>query len=461
MNKKEFIKELTKKLQVLEENEIKDIIDEYSGIIDEKVKHGKKEEEAVKDFGDISELAEEILSAYKINPNYKNDSVKNIVNDCEVLIKKGASKLTDFSKKVAEDLQKDDSKFNIETMFEIIIKVFILLLIFALIRIPFDVIFHLGSGLLGIAFYPLDVVLIAVWQVIIIIANLLCCVLIFIAMFKRYFYSSEKSEKVVRRHTTTKTTVKKKIKNETGKEEYKEEKNSNYEGSITRVVMAILKVFVVICFIIPLVFTNIGIYIALSVVIFAVIKGIEIIGLAILLAGLAVIVSHILSIIYDSVFNHRKIYSFPFIIGTVLMVIGGLVFFEEALNFNYNNSAPETKFAKKTVTYEERINKDTDINVNFGSKSYIEDNDLEDNQIVIEVTYFKDLIDAEKVSYNDGRKIVIDIDHKNYNYHFKMNREMYKLVISNLKDNEIYNYSKLFQTNVKIYANSKTMDLIK
>lgn len=461
MNKKEFIKELTKKLQVLEENEIKDIIDEYSGIIDEKVKHGKKEEEAVKDFGNISELAEEILSAYKINPNYKNDSVKNIVNDCEVLIKKGASKLTDFSKKVAEDLQKDDSKFNIETMFEIIIKVFIMLLIFALIRIPFDILFGLGSGILGIAFYPLDVVLIAIWRVIIIIANLLVCVLIFITMFKKYFNGSDTTEKVVRGHKTTGKTVKKKIKNETDKEEYKEEKNSNYEGSITRVVMAILKVFVVICFIIPLVFTNIGIYIALSVVIFAVIKGIEIIGLAILLAGLAVIVSHILSIIYDSVFNRRKIYTYPFIIGTVLMVVGGLVFFEEALNFNYNNSAPETKFAKKTITYEEKISKDTDINVNFGSKSYIEDNDLEDNQIVIEVTYFKDLIDAEKVSYNDGRKIVIDIDHKNYNYHFKMNREMYKLVISNLKDNEIYNYTKLFETDVKIYANNKTMDLIK
>ena len=162
MNKKEFIKELTKKLQVLEENEIKDIIDEYSAIIDEKVKHGKTEEEAVKDFGNISELIEEILSAYKINPKYKNDTVKNIVDDCEVLIKKGASKLTDFSKKVVDDFKKDDSKFSAETMFEIIIKVFIMLIIFALIVIPFDLLFDLGSGLLGVAFYPLDVVLIAI-----------------------------------------------------------------------------------------------------------------------------------------------------------------------------------------------------------------------------------------------------------------------------------------------------------
>ncbi len=229
MNKKEFVKDLTKKLQVLEENEIKDIIDEYSGIIDEKVKHGKKEEEAVKDFGNISELAEEILSAYKINPNYKrdNDTVKNIVNDCEVLIKKGASKLTDFSKKIAEDIQQEDSKINVETMFEIIIKVFIMLLIFALLRIPFDLLFELGSGLLGIAFYPLDVVLIAVWRVIIIVTNLICCALIFISMFKKYFNGYNSAVKKQTVNKTVKKKVNKTVKNETKKEYHKVENNNN------------------------------------------------------------------------------------------------------------------------------------------------------------------------------------------------------------------------------------------
>ena len=463
MNKKDFIKELTKKLQVLEENEIKDIIDEYSGIIDEKVTHGKTEEEAVKDFGDTSELAEEILSAYKINPNYKkdNDTIKNIVNDCEVLIKKGASKLTDFSKKVAEDLQKDDSKLNVETMFEIIIKIFITIIIFALLKIPFKFLFHFGSGILGIVFYPLDVVLIAIWQLIIIVANLVCCILIFIAMFKKYFNNSTRVEKVIKKQTVTKKTVKKNIKNEVKKEEYKEEQNNNYEGSVTRVVMVIIKVFIIICFIIPLIFLNIGIYIALSIAIFAIIKGIEVIGLAILLSGLAIIISYILGIIYDSVFNYKKIYTYPFIIGTVLIVVGGLVFFEEALSFNYYNKIPETNFSKETITYEERIDRDTSINVIFGSKSYIEDNDLDNNKIVIEVTYYDDLIDAEKVNYNNRKKIVIDIDHKNYRYQHKINKKMYKLVMSNLKDNEIYNYSKLFETDVTIYANNETMKLIK
>ena len=70
MNKEKFIKELTKKLNILSEEEKNDIILEYEDIIEEKIKHGKTEEEAVKEFGDIDKLTKEILEAYKINPDY-------------------------------------------------------------------------------------------------------------------------------------------------------------------------------------------------------------------------------------------------------------------------------------------------------------------------------------------------------------------------------------------------------
>ena len=72
MNKSSFISKLKKNLKILDENEVKDIVDEYSEIIDEKIKNGKTEEEAIKDFGDVNELCKEILKAYKINPKYTN-----------------------------------------------------------------------------------------------------------------------------------------------------------------------------------------------------------------------------------------------------------------------------------------------------------------------------------------------------------------------------------------------------
>lgn len=71
MNKTDFLKELRKHLIVLENNEQQDILDEYSQHIDMKIERGLSEEEAIHDFGSISELAAQILEAYHVNPEYE------------------------------------------------------------------------------------------------------------------------------------------------------------------------------------------------------------------------------------------------------------------------------------------------------------------------------------------------------------------------------------------------------
>lgn len=81
MDKTGFLKELKQYLAVLNDGEQKDILDEYSQHIDMKMERGMSEPEAIKDFGDIKELASEILEAYHVNPQY------------------GAKKHTKFAKK--------------------------------------------------------------------------------------------------------------------------------------------------------------------------------------------------------------------------------------------------------------------------------------------------------------------------------------------------------------------------
>lgn len=66
MDKREFLKELGKYLEILEEQEQQDILNEYSQHIEMKMKKGMSEEEAIEDFGDLEVLAAEILSAYHI-----------------------------------------------------------------------------------------------------------------------------------------------------------------------------------------------------------------------------------------------------------------------------------------------------------------------------------------------------------------------------------------------------------
>lgn len=70
MDKREFLHELEKYLAILDEKEQQDILDEYSQHIEMKMKSGMSEEEAIRDFGDINELAVDILGAYHVKPQY-------------------------------------------------------------------------------------------------------------------------------------------------------------------------------------------------------------------------------------------------------------------------------------------------------------------------------------------------------------------------------------------------------
>ena len=74
MDKQEFLEELGQYLAILDEKEQQDIKEEYAQHIDMKTENGLSEEEAIRDFGDIQELASEILEAYHVNPEYKRKS---------------------------------------------------------------------------------------------------------------------------------------------------------------------------------------------------------------------------------------------------------------------------------------------------------------------------------------------------------------------------------------------------
>ena len=73
MNKTEVLNELEKRIRVLEKNEITDILNEYSQHIDMRMENGLSEPDAIKDFGNMDDLAAEILEAYHVNPEYEKE----------------------------------------------------------------------------------------------------------------------------------------------------------------------------------------------------------------------------------------------------------------------------------------------------------------------------------------------------------------------------------------------------
>ena len=92
MNKKDFLTELEKRIRVLEKNEIKDILNEYSQHIDMSMQEGMSEAEAIKDFGDLDELGAEILEAYHVNPEYEREEAFETTEETKVIYTESGTK---------------------------------------------------------------------------------------------------------------------------------------------------------------------------------------------------------------------------------------------------------------------------------------------------------------------------------------------------------------------------------
>ncbi|WP_295754737.1 DUF1700 domain-containing protein [uncultured Holdemanella sp.] len=117
MLKSEFLELLNQKLSLINDKEREDIILEYGTYIDDKISNGVSEEEAVAGFGDVDELAKEILSAYKIN----TDSMDPLSSKADKTIDKVYAKVEELFSKLGD--------FSMNQIFHVIFDAFVLVLI--------------------------------------------------------------------------------------------------------------------------------------------------------------------------------------------------------------------------------------------------------------------------------------------------------------------------------------------
>lgn len=117
MLKSEFLELLNQKLSLINDKEREDIILEYGTYIDDKIANGVSEEEAVAGFGDVDELAKEILSAYKIN----TDSMDPLSSKADKTIDKVYTKVEELFSKLGD--------FSMNQIFHVVFDAFVLVLI--------------------------------------------------------------------------------------------------------------------------------------------------------------------------------------------------------------------------------------------------------------------------------------------------------------------------------------------
>lgn len=143
MSKKEFLEKLEHKLHLLKQDEIQDILDEYSGYIDNKLQEGKTEDEAVADFGNLDDLAREILSAYKIDDKYTHDKSRDIIDNVVDIMTQGIdSAVTYFTQHF--------NNLSVEAVIRLVALILIALVVIGLIKIPFSLLETLATGLLRV-----------------------------------------------------------------------------------------------------------------------------------------------------------------------------------------------------------------------------------------------------------------------------------------------------------------------
>lgn len=471
MNKKEFLNKLEKALAILNEKERKDIIDEYKATIEEKVKHGQTEEEAVEDFGNIDELVSGILDAYKIDPDYnhKEGNLSKFTEEGERLIKKGANKLADMTREFADNIKDNDAEMNLNLAFEIIIKIFFTLIILAIITIPLRFIGSIGFSLAEIFFEPFSFIIKIIIFILFIALYLSIGFLIIINLFKQYFKKENKTLE-----------SKDKIDKQNGIHNLKKDETKAKEVKIIQrtgptvgsVFLLILKIWVIIFILLPLFCIDIFSSLGLILSIFYWIKGINLLGLTLLMLGISLLFIWFTIIIFNLTFSKGKTTIIPFFVGLIITVFGALFFIDMVTNIEYINEAPSYKkeIITKNFTSDNPYYINSTLNGNITKKI---DNTMKDNELILKITYHKDdtIIDIYNESeyvFSDDTCTYNNTCEKNYNYislnydysnNYEKNR--YNEFIDNLKENKIYNYSKLNEANIAIIANENTMKSIK
>ncbi len=449
MNKKEFLDKLEKKISILDESERKDILDEYKDTISEKVKHGQSEEEAVADFGDVDELVKEILSAYKIDPDFEGkdeNTFNKLLSDGEDLIKKGADKLAKTSKGLASDFKRTNKEINLSLVFEIVIKIIITIFLIGILRLPFMLIYEVGKGMLDSIFAPFEMIFSFLFGVLLLIVYLSLCVLVIVSLFKGYF-----------KHDDTSLEDAHKEEEENKNSEVKE-KSSVKKGRSTlgEAIILIIKIWVVIFIMVPAVFVDLCILFGLCLAIIYLIKGINLFGLGILLLGCLIMCTWFIKLIYGILFKAEKVNVIPLIISIILMMVGGLLFADMIINIDYYDKVP-SNIKKESKSYEYKIDERTVIsNLNGYTEEIVKD--MKDGEIKVEVDYYKEATKIKIDDYDAGdyRRIAFVNNYTGIN----PTKFMYNNFIDNLKDNKIYNYNDVYAFNIKVYGNEKTLEMV-
>lgn len=438
MNKEEFLNKLRKRLDVLEDKEIEDIISEYEGYIEEKVSRGLTEEEAVKELGDFNEIVSDLLAAYKVK-----EQESNVLNR---FINKVSSGFDYLLNELSNKSGKDILKFVIE--------ICLIIFLIMILKIPFLLIKDLGWHIFNGLASPIADIFYGIWSFIVEISYFIIAVILFIKIIERRYFQgfSEKMVDELGENTKKKRkNVSKEIAEDRKEEEIIPKKKTGIVDIIASICIGFLKFIVILC-LLGVICYLIGMAFALGLGIYLLIKGVTYFGIFILLIALLQAGILLLELGIYFVFNKKIKASHVLIEVITIAILSGVGLSLGAIEIAnteiiYNSTSENTK----TVTKEIEVSDDLAL---YGHYNILIDESLTDT---IRIEYVYPDIDSLEVSialnnYDNGYYLDERVSNLSWN------KKRLEQVIEDLKDKKIYVND--FRIEKNVYMSTKTKELL-
>ena len=440
MKKEEFLNKLRKRLDILEEKEVEDLLSEYEGYIDEKIEAGPSEEEAVNSFGDIDELADELLKAYKVKVPKNDDPIGNFANKVVKIIDR---LIQDFSKKSPKEIA------------QFVIEIFLILLLIGLCHIPVSMLVDLGSNVFNILSSPLNRIFYTVWSFVLEFAYCILAIVVFVRIFN-YRYLQNVSIEEEKKEEPKEYKKKEKPKKEKVVQEVCVEKRksglTSFSEFIIKIGVFFLK-FLAICILFGVSVYLIGMGIVLAICVYLLIQGVTYFGFYLVMLSLFILGIIFFWLLFNFVLdrkNHGLRLAVSLLVSFTLLGVGCGVATLEVAETEFINSPP-SDITTEVMQEELVMNEDTIFIGNISD--YVVDNSLEN--VLVEYRY-----------YPLGNKMATNI-HKDDDFVYLdwslekiyLRQELLSHFINDLKEKKVYNY--YIEPTIVITANEQNIETIK
>ena len=434
MNKNDFIDKLKDKLKILNKDEVEDIINEYSEHIDEKIKSGTSEKDAISEFGDINELVEGILDAYKINKDY-NKGQSTFIDD-----------IAFTSKEVFNKTIKIFMDGTFKDIMQFLIYILIALMICAVVKIPFYFVQDCFENIITPIPYKFYNVISTIAEVVINLVYIVVAYIVFIKLM---------NERILNGFRLTNEPKKSKAKTKVkeSKKEEKENLSKNDNSFMSFVSKLILYFFKLIAFFI-LVIMACGL--VTSSVLFALsvefsIKYYLFLGIIVASLGLLVGFVWVCDLLYRFIFSLRYNTSrllITFIASIVLFGSGLGIFMIEVTTLEFKDEEVEYTLRKDYQIDVSDVRKISCDNCNKVDKKI--NDTMEDDTINIKV-YGPDYSNPYYTKNEGMSGNIITIHYLNSTNKF-INK-----VLTDVKNKEFYNYDDIVNLKMEIEGNKNTL----